>query len=296
MKSLERVLHTLTFDPLLTRLLSRSAAGDLAELADWLTTADPYRERDAIERALSLVSPLPPDPRTCIEHQLWCTWREAAWTNAVARPLPLRVEGTEWLRETLGHPTMVVAPMTLARTDALQAIERLTPSDRPGIIFGEDVQLHQANEQLPEVVTGHSPATPRRIADILARNGILYTYPDFVYQGRAVEPIDLFGLPRPIASGFVSLAARPNTMLLPAVCLRTDGGLLVRLEEPVLVLDEDGSGGRRNPTGRRAVGRVVAQLLESLIRTAPHQWRLLPTLTFDAPEMAAAGASPRHSR
>lgn len=125
---------------------------------------------------------------------------------------------------------------------------------------------------------------------MLDGGGILCTYPDFVYETRAAETIRLFGWDRPVSSGFISLASRNGTMLRPLVCRHKDDAVLVHIDEPVRVENQGLSGPPDRTRARTAIGQAVGELLEGLIRRAPEQWLLLPTLTFESPEMASASS------
>lgn len=292
MKSFQSALHALSFDPTLARLFATTPWPQVSRLGDWVAATDPYGEGQAIVRALDVASASGGDAHRHVEHQLWCAWRQAAWTNGLAEPLQIRAEGLEWLAETEGKPTLLVTPMTLAPGDAMNAIAQLNTARRPCVVFGEDIGTGDdvAGDRL-EVVSGMSGATVRRILEVLAQGGVLCTYPDFVYEGRTAESIPLFDADRPVSSGFLSLAARHGTMLLPLACFREDEGVLVHVEEPVEVqadptLDAAGRG-----AARALVANAVGDLLEGLIRLAPEQWLLLPTLTFESPEMARARAT-----
>lgn len=283
MKTFQSTLLALSFEPTLSYLFAMTSATDVARLADWLATADPYNERERVSQALTLVSPEGGDLRAHVEHQLWCAWRQAAWTSGLADPLSIRIEGADWLQETEGLPTLLVTPMTLAPGDAMDAIARLNTTGRPCVVFGEDFDVGRGGvSNGVEVVSGMSGATIRRIVEVLGAGGVLCTYPDFVYEGRDAESIPLFGTKRPVSSGFLSLAARHGTMLLPLVCLREPAGIVVHLEEPLCI--EGGDVAREDARGR--VAQAVAELLETLIRQAGEQWLLLPTLTFESPQMA----------
>lgn len=286
MRSFQSALHALSFEGTLARLLATTPRRAVERLADWVASSDPYGEHDAILRALQLVSSTIEDPREHIRHQLWCAWRQAAWTSGLAKPLPIRVEGLEFLAETEERPTILVTPMTLAPADAMNAIARLNVAGRACVVFGEDLQV--STEDRLEIVTGMSTATVRRILEVLDARGILCTYPDFVYEGRTAESIRLFGTERPISSGFVSLASRNDTMLLPLICMHQDELMTVHIEEPLLVQNHGASDTTSRTDVRELILTAVGDLLESLIRRAPEQWLLLSTLTFESPEMARA--------
>jgi hypothetical protein len=288
-KSLQSALHALSFDQLLARLFATTPWEEVARLVDWIESTDAYGERHHVARALELVSADGDDVRACVEHQVWCAWRQAAWTSGLAVPLEVRAEGAEWIRETDGLPTLLVTPMTLAPSDALNAIAQLNTTDRTCIVFGEDLDVNDTvTHDGLEVVTGMSGATVRRILEVLDAGGVLCTYPDFVYEGRAAERIPLFGTNRPVSSGFLSLAARNGTMLLPLVCVQQSDAILVHVEEPLQVRGDITTAAPDREATRALVANAVGELLENLIRHAPQQWLLLPTLTFESPEMAGA--------
>jgi hypothetical protein len=285
MRSFQRVLHELTFDPLLARVLATLRWAEVEPLAAWLDEVDPYRERAALTRALDLVGAEDADPHAHFEHQLWCTWREAVGTAGAATPLPVRLAGERWLKETAGHPAVAVAPMTLATSDAMWTIAQL-PLDRPCIVFSEDAGLAGPWPEWLEVIDGTTPDPVKRIVATLAQNGLFLTYPDFVYEGRGAHPMTLFGRRRPVSAGFLSLAGRPPTMLLPLVALHDDDEVLVHIDEPVLVAAAAAETPPPPAVIRDALAATVATLLEQLIAIAPEQWRLLATMTFDVPQMS----------
>lgn len=285
--SLNPMLHSLAFDPLLARLLSRSSEEDLVALASWIATEDPYGECSAVDRALALARARRADAGGHFEHLLWCAWREAAWSAGAGEPLPVRVTGEQWVRETDGHPTVLVTPMTLATVDAMHTLASVNPG-RPYAVFGEDVD-DRSRDPLLELVDGDVANPADRIRGVLDGGGVLATYGDFVYEGRSTQTMPLFGTRRPVSTGFLSLAARPGTMLLPLICLRERAQVHVRVHEPLLV---EASDGRAEETGTlAAAAEVIGHLLEALIAIAPEQWRLLATLTFDTPQMPAGGES-----
>lgn len=278
----QRALLALSFEPVISRAFRALPDGELRVLGEWVAEHDPYGEMEAVVEALRRIPGATADPVPHVVHQLWCARRQAAWTSGDAEPPNTRVEGAAFVEETRGHATVVVAPMTLAMPDALHAI-RTVMADRPCVVFGEDVPSGMLPGHI-EVVGGHVPDAAARVAQVLRAGGVFCTYPDFVYDGRRVSEIPLFGTRRPISSGYLRLACDDDTMLLPIVCRVEGDGVTVCADEPVHV--------RRDASidtqeAMEAAGRTVAQLLEELISRAPHQWRLLPTLTFESPQMAA---------
>ncbi|MCI4062691.1 hypothetical protein MRQ36_08945 [Micromonospora sp. R77] len=291
MRSLAAALQELSFDPLHARVLGDRGPAEVDELAGWLAAGDPYRENRRIGQALAAVGgdSGPDAVRRVLAHQLWCAWRQARWTAGAARPLPTtQVVGAEWLAETAGHPTVLVSPLTVPAPDALHAVAEVF-GDRPLVAFGEDTSSAELPAGVRVPVVSEGSGALRRILATLADGGVLCTYPDFVYPGRGVEPVTLFGRRRPISAGFVSLAARPGTMLLPAVLHRRGDRLVLRLEEPLLVGDRPAD----RASARAGLRQVLADVLAALISRAPEQWLLLPTLTFDSPQLAPLPAAGR---
>ncbi len=288
MKSLQAALLELSFDPILARLLAGSSGAEVEELAAAVATADPYREGPALARALEIAGGSSDLIADHVAHRLWCAWRQAQWTCDRARPLEVEAVDIDWLRETAGHPTVLVAPMTLAVPDVLNAISGLMPPGRSVVVFGESMDEVDAGVSAGlEMATGPARRVTPRVTETLGRGGIFCTYADFVYDGRGAQPVELFGTKRPLSSGFLKLAARDGTMLLPLIALRRGETIAVQFEEPLQIsLTEDLAA---DPgAARRAVAPLVAHALEALIAPAPEQWLLLPTLTFEAPQMSKA--------
>jgi hypothetical protein len=81
-------------------------------------------------------------------------------------------------------------------------------------------------------------------------------------------------------------------MLLPVLTSRNRAdadGLLCRFFEPVFIANESSMEDTEQRRFRRQrVAQLVARILEGLISEQPHQWRLLPTLSYDAPQMVGA--------
>lgn len=286
MKSLQATLHELSFDPVLAPLLASSSGTRVGELAATVARSDPYREGPALARALELAGGTSDLLGAHLAHRLWCAWRQAQWTCGSAPPLEVAAIDGEWLRETVGHPTVLVTPMTLAAPDALHAISTLAPPKRPVVVFGEEMdELEGGLAGSPDVVTGEAREVVPRISEALERRGFFCTYADFVYGGRGAQPVELFRTRRPVSSGFLKLAAQDETMLLPLVALHREGAISVHFEEPLQIsLSEELAADPRE--ARRLVAPVVARALEALIARAPEQWLLLPTLTFESPEMS----------
>jgi hypothetical protein len=161
-------------------------------------------------------------------------------------------------------------------------IRQLNGFDRRCIVFGEFFTAGPGAPDDFEIVSDMSLLTVRRILTVLDEGGVLCTYPDFVYAERAATGMPLFGMRRPVSAGFLSLAARDGTMLVPVVCLREADSIHVLIEEPVEVCAK----GVERELARAVVAEAVGVLLDRLICLAPEQWLLLPTLTFDAPQVA----------
>ncbi|HWL37215.1 MAG TPA: hypothetical protein VNQ77_13610 [Frankiaceae bacterium] len=280
-RGLAGALQGMSFDPLLSRVAAAHDWDALTSVADWLVTADPYGESDSLAAATRLLGLGEDDVGRHVEHRLWCAWRQAAWVHGREQRLPVKIEGAQWLDETSGHPTLVVAPMTLATSDALVVIATAM-GDREVATYGEDMDPSEGLADADVNLVGAGSDAVRQIARVLDAGGALCTYADFVYAGHRVVPVTLFGTRRHVAAGFVAFAARPGAMLLPAVCLARGDHVVLRFEEPYAVeADEGVSRARLVPL----LAPVVAGLLEDMIRLAGHQWLLLPTLTFESRDM-----------
>ena len=273
-------------DPLGRLTLAALEEKELCGLARALAAEDPYRERHHLEEALRLANAAETDLSVVIGHQLWCAWRQARWsTGRIAADefgATIEVDGAGWIAETEGKPTILIAPMTLCTADAVEAVLHFANREcklRDVIFYGEDM----GGKRGAQFVCGEELSVIRQISRVLANGGVFCTYPDFVYRGRAALPVRIFGTTRPMSSGFAYLAARSGMYLLPCLLLHRGGGIVAQISEPVLLEDASEPGG---PSFQALVAQVVADALEDLIRRAPEQWLLLPTLSFDAPEMA----------
>lgn len=285
MRGSQSTLRALSFEPTLARLFATTEWSQVEALAAWTDVRDPYGERKAIAWALTAMG-IDDDPSAHVRHQLWAAWRQAAWTCGAAEQLQMTVAGREHLEETEGHPTLLVTAMTLATADAIDVIARVRRADRPCVVFGEEMDSYDASRAADvEIVSGLSGATVRRILEVLSADGILCTYPDFVYDHRSAESILLFGIERPIASGFVSLAGRDGTMLLPLLCRRgASDEIVVEIDEPIQVVSDP----RDRHGARVLILAAISTMLEEIVSRAAEQWLLLPTLTFESPQMASA--------
>lgn len=268
-RSLERSLAALQADGAGRALL---ASTDPALVAHALAAADPYGEVAALVRAAALVGR---DVRAddWIAHRLWCAQRRAQ--GPARPPLTVRVEGAHHLAETARHPTLLVTPMTLDTGDALAAVAALLP-DRRVVVYGEGVTADDVASTAVEVAEpGHELPV---ILDVLGSGGAYCTYGDFAYAGHASLRVRLCGAERAMSRGWVHLAARDGTLLLPVVVLR-DGprSATAHVREAVLV---------RGAGDPRLVADLLAGLLEGLVRAAGAQWLLLPTLTYEATQSA----------
>lgn len=298
---LAQSLRLLAGDHTGKHLLAIASTDQLSRIARQLQADDPYGERTHLRKALARMGLTAADDMAAVlEHQLWCVHREAAWACGTADTGSLAksfvIEGAEWAMQTEGHPTVLVAPMMLALADAswllTQAIPTLAP-DRQVTLYGEEVVAGQAG--FPEVdkrIAGSGRAALQAILDSLSTGGVFCTYPDFVYDGHEALSVSFFGAPRPMSASFASIASRPGTMLLPVLASRagTEGdGLLCRFFEPVFIPDDGRTEDMEQRRLRRQrIAQLVARMLEDLISEQPHQWRLLPTLSFDAPQMVGA--------
>src|SRR5206468_931109 len=114
-----------------------------------------------------------------------------------AAALQVRVVGREFVEQTHGRPTVIVAPMTVAMPDALLGI-RAALGARPCVVFGQDVEpgdLPAADRV--RVAPGGGPSAARHILSAVRSGAVYCTYADFVYQGHRTVTVELFGRPRP---------------------------------------------------------------------------------------------------
>lgn len=292
-------LRMLAADPIGRSLLALASDEIVSHIAENFAREDPYGEVAFLKAAMARLG-LCGDGNLAavLGHQLWCAHRESAWRSnrldTGSRAPSFALQGADWVRQTVGYPTVLIVPMMLALQDVswilTQAIHELAPSRRV-TLYGEEVEAGSVGfSEVDKRMAGSGRAALRNIMDALAAGGVYCTYPDFVFEGHEAMKVRFFGAPHPISSAFVSIASRPGTMLLPTVAHRGEGDNLVcRFFEPILVED----GGRyesvEERTWRRAnVAQLVASLLEMLIAEAPQQWRLLATMSHEAPQMETA--------
>jgi hypothetical protein len=272
---------------------------ELPQLAGDLLQRDPYGTVGLLRAAFSIVGS-PARPVAAVEHSLWCAVREARWLRGRLRHEDvgeaLQVEGCEHLQACMGHPTVLISPMTLGTHDALAIVRTLHARHGRGAplaCYGEGMEsLVSLRPELSRLFVGAAMAGMRRALDTLSSGGIFVTYPDFVYAGHVALPGRLFGTPRPLSAGFAGLCARPGTRLLPCLMTRRGSRLQVRFYPAVVYADPAGlpAGAPGRNVARRVVARVTSGILEALIRERPEQWRLLATLTHEAPELQTAPA------
>ncbi len=281
------------------RILALATPAQLAELADEIAAVDLYNFPSVLRVAASLL-PAEQDPdafvRRHLEHLLWSQHRRAMWRSGRIRSpesvgCRFSVEGTEHVEATLGEPTIVITPMSLVYEDSLWMIKAIAGS-RDCIIYGEGLGQDSLYDQVAGVfdlggvrVAGSATIAPREILRVLKRGGSFITYPDFVYDGHAVEYAQFMGLRWPFSSAFIALCSRPGTMLLPCFLKREANDLIFNFEQPVQVVLPDGA-----PTDprwtRSVVAATVAQLLEEMVLRNPAQWLLLSTLIAECMQRA----------
>jgi hypothetical protein len=252
---------------------------------------DPHGEGERMHLALERAGAASPDAlRDWYRHLLGCMGREAAFIEVPAfyEPPLIKYEGARWLAETEGRPTMLVSPMTQALPDVMEVMSRLAET-RPLVVYGESLSV-ETDPRLAMLSAGHGLQAVRRIARTLREGGVLCTYLDFLYDGHAGVPVTLFGQLRPLSSGYLSLAMRHGAHLLPAVMTFVEGvkrELRVSFDEPVAIPPLYGDDAVRE---RPFIARMIAGMLEALVARAPTQWLLLPTLSFDMPQVSRSGA------
>lgn len=252
-----------------------------------LCSEDPYQEN---ARMLAALHSAGADHDTALqqwyEHLVLVARRESAYMekSPVFTPLEYDIHGKPWLLETINYPTLFVSPMTLALPDVLSVMNNIIV-DRPLVIYGESMSVASYGP-LAKFAAGDGLNAVRRIRSTLRRNGILCTYPDFVYEGHSAIRVNLLGYSRPLSSGFVNLAAQHGAMLLPVslVMASKEERLRIEFDEPMLIPKLDKTALCNE---RIYLAQCIADMLTSLIRRYPTQWLLLPTLTFDSPQIAS---------
>jgi hypothetical protein len=285
----------LAFEPVISHLFAQSSWDTVSQLALYVSENNPYGENSFLKKALNAAFP----NRVYVEedfirHQLWCNWREAQWQNRRLNlnSTKLKVVNAHYCEETEGHPTLLVSPMTTAVSDALLLLKHLH-NDRPVILYGQDIESIQLSNDIdPSWIAGDGLQALKRIQNTLSANGVLCTYPDFVYSGHASCPMPFMGTYRALASGYASLASKrhneANTMLLPCVLLHeNEDEIVVHFEEPIEIDDQ---GDIPKSYRQTAIVGLIGSILEDLIQLAGPQWLLLPTLTYSSPQMAREGA------
>lgn len=266
-------------------------------LARRLVQHNPYRENDHLLRAFAQMGVAADDRwlERHLAHRIWCEARDALWLQGRARlPLEPQLVDEHWYAETVGHPTLLVLPMTLALVDSLDMI-RHALEGRRCIVYGEGLETPLATDGIE--VAGQGTRAVRRINEVLADGGVLCTYADFSYASHAAVLSAVFGRPRLISKGFVSLAQRPGVHLLP-VRLAVDEAhqrctcefsesLAFSAASSGLEADAAAETGAVHESAsdrearHQAAADVIAGLLEKSIAAAAWQWLLLPTLAFD---------------
>lgn len=274
-------------DHLGKRILAMLRDPDLREIACRLEEENPYKNLDALSRALALAGAASTNVCSVLEHHLWCAWREARWATLHLKSSDLDraldIEGIEWLEETRGNPTILIAPMTLCTSDTINCITLLAErvfGSRPLIFYGEN--MSDSSVQMASV---EGLGVLRQIMRVLSSGGVFCTYADFVYQGHSSVPVTMFGCERPMSSGFIYLATRPLVHVLPCL-LRRRGERIIATFAQSFLLEGPTNSDAEQSYFVRVAGQVLAATLEGLIRRVPEQWLLLSTLTFDSPEMA----------
>src|SRR5262249_57194126 len=128
----------------------------------------------------------------------------------------LVVHGTDWVRETVGYPTVLIAPMMLALQDAswilTHAIPELVPS-RTVILYGEEVDAGSVGfSEVDKRMAGSRRAALRNITDALSAGGGFFSHSGFVFVGGGGMEGRFLCAPHPLSSRFGSIAARPRAM------------------------------------------------------------------------------------
>lgn len=261
-------------------------------VARCMTQIDPYNNCGHLQAALRLVGGSG-STREILAHQLWCNVRDAQWCTGALKRQSLQdavdIEGAKWFQETIGYPTVILAPMMLGTVDAVYcaqtALQRLAPH-RPCLFYGEEMEtLFLRLPELRQAFAAPGRRLLHQILDTLGQNGMFMTYPDFVYQGHRALDVEMFGVPRGLSSSFASICTRPGTQILPALQTRSGDRISIRFFEP-FTLDSSAVTAEEKCLQQRVCAQLLTSVLEGLIYQAPSQWLLLGTLTSESPQMA----------
>jgi len=273
-------------------MLSNLSDQGIDNIARCMTQIDPYNNCGHLQAALRLAGGSG-SAREILAHQLWCVVRDAKWCMGSLQRQPLQdsvnIEGAEWFRETIGSPTIILAPMMLGTVDAVYsaqaALQRLAPN-RPCLFYGEEMEtLFLRLPDLRQAFAQPGRRLLHQILQTLEQSGVFMTYPDFVYQGHRALDVEMFGVPRGLSTSFASICSRPGTQILPALQTRSEDGISIRFFEP-FTLDSSAITSEEKNLQQRVCAQLLTTVLESLICQAPSQWLLLGTLTSEAPQMA----------
>lgn len=237
-----------------------------------------------------------------IRHSLWCAHREAYWrmpaTSERKNTTCFKVRGEEHLLNTHGHPTIVISPMSLCTDDAMEAVQRALSCNQPGrpiICYGEDMEnFLDRNPHHQFLFANDSLQGIRTIINVLQQGGIFLTYPDFVYRHHHAIQHKLFGINRSYSAGLIKIAAHTHAALLPATLKHCNDTIEICFFSPIPGSNFSQHNSTPRPVKEQALTIFISRLLESLILQIPNQWRLLPTLAYESPEMARSMVQGHH--
>jgi hypothetical protein len=281
------------------QLLALADCSQLKKIANELLRKDLYHFPSLIKAAaqhLNLTSDPDKFVREHLEHLLWVHHREALWLSGGIRSsgevgVKLHIKGTKHLKITANYPTVFISPMVLAYEDILWIIREITKK-RELVIYGEGLIRDTAFSQVSSIfnldgisIAGMGISSVRQILEVLNKNGILLTYPDFVYSGHKVQFCQLLGMKWPFSSSFIGICARDKTMLLPFCVRRECNDIFLSFEQPIQMILSKGSSADAR-WSRSLVGATVAQLLTKLIQRNPVQWLLLATVPAECEQRA----------
>ena len=230
-----------------------------------------------------------------ISHNLWCAHREAVYRtdggDQAWEGMRFDIDGIENLLQTKDRPTIVISPMTLCTDDAMESIMtvfRQQQPDRKIVCYGEDMESYL--ERKPEqrsIFVGDTISGIRKILGVLREGGVFLTYPDFVYSQHNAIKGRLFGLPRAFSAGLLKIALHSDAIFLPAITRHQPDSIEIKFFGPVARPVDGIAPGHDHSLQEQVLAMVIGRLLEALILQVRNQWRLLPTLSYEAVEMAS---------
>jgi hypothetical protein len=265
----------------------------MRSFSDKIMREDTYGDLQLLETTIHSIWD-EPSAQPFIEHNLWCAHREAIYRtcgrDAAWDGWKLDIDGIDSLLQTAEQPTIVISPMTLCTDDAMESILTVLRQQQPNrkiICYGEDMDSYlKRKPEQRSIFAEDNVSGIRKILQVLREGGVFLTYPDFVYRQHNAVKGKLFGLPRAFSAGLLKIAMHSDALFLPALSRRQPDGIEIRFFGSVARPANAAASALDRSLQEQVLVTVAGRLLEALILQVPNQWRLLPTLSYNAVEMA----------